>query len=164
MVPVVSAPTLAAARQAMGITDAIQVETDRALAAEQALQNELSAYGTVSSLNAEVTRAEAAEAHLQTEIDAEKARAMAAEAALGAALPTFQSGFAQTDSSGAVTVTFTTPFATACTAVVCSSTASCWNNVNRISRTSFDVVTTSPLFGGNWQRGPIGFYWVATGH
>jgi hypothetical protein len=164
MVPVVSAPTLAAARQAMGITDAIQAETDRAIAAEQNLQNELSGYGTVTSLQAEVTRAEAAEAQLQANIDAEKARAEAAEAALGAALPTFQSGFAQTDSSGAVTVTFPTAFATACTAVVTTCGQSTWANVTGISVSGFSITTTSPLFGGNWQKGPMGFYWIATGH
>jgi hypothetical protein len=164
MVPVVSAPTLAAARAAMGITDAIQVETDRALAAEQAIVNGLTIYAKEADLTAEVTRAEAAEATLQSNIDAEKARAMAAEAALGADLPGIRTGFGATDASGNATVTFSSPFPNSCDGIVANAGNDCWVNPGARTAAGFSCTTSSPLFGGNWIKGPMGFFYIAFGH
>jgi hypothetical protein len=165
MVPVVSAPTLAAARQAMGITDAIQTETDRALAAEQAIVNSLTAYAKEADLTAEVNRAEAAEANLQSELDAEIARAKAAEAALGtSSVAAMRVGFGATDASGNASVTFDTPFPNACDGVVATAGVDCWVNPTARSAAGFSCTTSSPLFGGNWIKGPMGFFYIAFGH
>jgi hypothetical protein len=165
MMPVVSAPDLATARQAMGITDAIQVETDRALAAEQAIVNGLTIYATTSALNAEISRAEAAETTLQSNIDAEKARAMAAEAALGtSSVSAMRVGFGATDASGNASVTFSTPFPNSCDGVVATAGVDCWVNPTTRTAAGFSCTTSSPLFGGNWIKGPMGFFFIAFGH
>jgi hypothetical protein len=164
MAPVVIAPDLATARRLMGIDDAIQVETDRAIAAEQNLQSEINGLVTTTQLNDEVARAKAAEAQLQANIDAEKARAMAAEAALGQSLPGMRVGFGQTDASGTAVVTFTAPFANACDGIVATADPHSWCNITGQSKTGFTCTTSSPLFGGNWIKGPIGFYYIAFGH
>lgn len=92
MLPVVQSTSLSSARDMLGVTDAIQTETDRATAAE----------------SAEQTRALAAEATLQNNITAETTRATAAETALQTSIGSnlFQDGIAVTDSSGHVRVTF----------------------------------------------------------
>jgi hypothetical protein len=165
MVPVVSAPDLASARQAMGITDAIAVETNRALAAEQAIVNGLTIYAKEADLTAEVTRAEAAEATLQSNIDAEKARAMAAEAALGtSSVAAMRVGFGATDASGNASVTFSTPFPNSCDGVVATAGVDCWVNPTTRTASGFSCTTSSPLFGGNWVKGPMGFFFIAFGH
>jgi hypothetical protein len=74
-----------------------------------------------------------------------------------------KAGTAYTDGSGAATVTFPTPF-TACDGVVaCSTSPKWWANVTSFNATSFTVITSSPLAGGQWQSGPIGFTWMAHG-
>jgi hypothetical protein len=164
MVPVVSAPTLAAARDAMGVTAAIQVETDRAIAMEQYLLSLINSPS--SALAAEIARAEAAEAALQAAIDAETARAEAAEAALGADLPNMRVGYAETDSSGYVTVTYSTPFATNTTAIACQGIGDnldCWFNVFSVSASGFQCSSATPR-QYTWIRGPAFFYYMATGY
>jgi hypothetical protein len=166
MAPVVSAPDLATARQAMGITDAIAVETDRALAAEQALQTAIDAKADKSYVDAETARAEAAEAALQSALDAEIARAKAAEAALGTAVaPIMQAGIGTSDASGTGSVTFPTPFVHSVTAVVATALGrSWWVNVPSMSNAGFTVTTSSPLAGGSWAGGPMAFNWIAIGN
>jgi nucleoid-associated protein YgaU len=166
MVPVVSAPDLATARRLMGIDDAIAVETNRALAAEQALQTEIDAKADKAYVDAETARAEAAEAALQAALDAEIARAKAAEAALGAAVaPIMQAGIGTSDASGTGSVTFPTPFVHSVTAVVATALGrSWWVNVPSMSNTGFSVTTSSPLAGGSWAGGPMAFNWVAIGN
>jgi hypothetical protein len=148
----------------MGVTAAIQAETDRAVAEEQYILTLIDG-NLRADLTAETNRAEAAEAALQAAIDAEKARAMAAEAALGAtALPGMRVGQAASDSTGSVHVTFSTPFAAACDGVVATAGLNCWINPSALTASGFTATTTSPLFGGNWQKGPMGFWYIAFGH
>jgi hypothetical protein len=165
MVPVVSAPTLQAARDAMGVTAAIQTETNRAVNEEQYILSLIDG-NLRADLTAETTRAEAAEANLQSEIDAEVARAKAAEAALGADLPGMRVGFGRTDSAGNATVTYTSPFANTTDGVVCNAETTAWINVKYSSMTAsgFQATSTSPLWGGNWYGGPMGFVYIAFGH
>ncbi|HEY2617786.1 MAG TPA: hypothetical protein VGI78_10645 [Acetobacteraceae bacterium] len=165
MVPVVSAPTLAAARDAMGITAAIQVETDRAVAMEQYLLSLINSPS--SALAAEIARAEAAEAALQTAINAETARAMAAEAALGAAsIPSFRLGTATTADSGYVTVTYSSPFSTGTSAVACQGIGDnldAWFNVFSATASGFQCSSATPR-QYTWIRGPATFYYIALGY
>lgn len=113
MVPVVGAPTLADARHAMGIDDAIQVETDRALAAEAA-----EVIARNAAIAVETARAEAAEA-------AETAARIAADAVLQAEIdggavvvPPFQSGSASVGADGHARITFPVAFPSGSSAVV----------------------------------------------
>jgi hypothetical protein len=166
MVPVVSAPTLQAARDAMGITDAIATETNRALAAEQALTN---SQVSQADLAAETSRAEAAETTLTNNLNAEITRAKAAEAALaGGAVPTVQAGHNASGADGTGTFTFAVAFPNACDAVTASATGvGWWVSITSITVTGFSVTTSSPLHGSGgagWQGGPMDFYWTASGH
>jgi hypothetical protein len=150
MAPVVGAPDLPTARQAMGITDAINAEATLRANADAA----------------ETARAEAAEATLQHNIDTialtpGPAGPTGPAGAAGSTVVQAGSGF--TDSSGAVTISFPTPFANIDGVVACSTSPKWWAAVTRYSNTDFTVITTSPLAGGSWQSGPIGFTWIARG-
>jgi hypothetical protein len=165
MMPVVSAPTLQAARDAMGVTAAIQTETDRAVAAEQGIISSLSGYATDAELAAETTRAENAEAALQNAIDAETQRAKDAETALGAVLPNMRIGQTTTDANGVANVTFSTPFANSCDGVVATSVLGCWIMPTAFTAAGFACVSRSPAFSAaNWQKGPAPFFYIAFGH
>jgi hypothetical protein len=165
MVPVVSAPTLQAARDAMGVTAAIQAETDRAVAAEQGIIASLANYATEAELQAETARAEAAETALQAAIDAETARAKAAETALGQDLPGMRVGQTTTDASGVANVTFSTPFPNSCDGVVATSVLGCWIMPTAFTAAGFACVSRSPAFSAaNWQKGPAPFFYIAFGH
>lgn len=96
MKPVVQADSISSALDLLGVTAAIQVETDRAIAAEGSMTTTQSGTNTT----------------LQANIDAEKARAMAAETALHNAIggQVFQGGLSVTDSTGHVRVTFPTAY------------------------------------------------------
>ena len=41
---------------------------------------------------------------------------------------------------------------------------STWVNLVAQTASGFTATTTSPLFGGNGQRGPMGFNYIAYGH
>jgi hypothetical protein len=151
MVPVVSAPTLAEARDAMGITDAIAAEAALRAAADAA----------------ETARAEAAEAALGHRIDTVALTPGPPGPAGTPGAPgtnIVQAGSAQTDSSGAATITFPTPFAACDGVVACAQAGRWWASVTHYDNNSFTVVTTSPLVGYSWQGGPMGFNWMAHGH
>ncbi len=163
MVPVVGAPTLALARDAMGITDSIQVETDRALAAEQVLSDAIAAEVTVretnvtdlqTALTTEANNRIAADADLQTQIDA-----------LTPSMVGAQAGAAAADSSGHVRVTFGTPFTTQCDGVSLTvrngGFGSDTTNVENVDRFGFDAWFTQA--GSPIPKPGLQFYWTAVG-
>jgi len=159
MVPVVGAADLATARQAMGITDAIEAEAIARAAAD----------------SAEATARASADATLQANIDAEIARAEAAEAALAAliaALPppaspgNVQGGSASLDASGHCHVTFGTPFATACDSFVVTGLATgVWSGAfNVANQTTTGIDVWGSIFGSRTPASGVVFFWLATGH
>lgn len=93
MKPVVQADSISDALDLLGVTDAIQVETDRAMAAEATLTT--SGSTTDANLAAEIARAEAAEAALNLQLDGN----------------TIQVGFTSTNTSGYAAVTFSRAYA-----------------------------------------------------
>jgi hypothetical protein len=80
----------------------------------------------------------------------------------------FQSGQSATDSGGTISVSFPTPFPTSCTSVVATNsdgaTGSWFISVTNVTTSGFTVTTSSPLHGGGWQGGPIGFFWMSQGN
>ncbi len=106
MAPVVSAPTIADAVDLLGLGDAAADEAAARAAADSAEQT-----ARINGDNTEKAAREAADTTLQTNIDAEKTRAMAAEAALTGGLPgKIQYGQAVTDSDGHKRVTFASAY------------------------------------------------------
>jgi len=159
MVPVVGAADLATARQAMGITDAIEAEALARAAAD----------------SAEATARASADAALQAALDAEIARAEAAEAALGAliaGLPppaspgNVQGGSASLDASGHCHITFPTPFATACDSFVVTGLAvGVWSGAfNVANQTTTGIDVWGSIFGSRTPASGVVFFWLATGH
>lgn len=146
MAPVILAPTLADARDAMGVTAAIAVETARAVAAEAA-----EAAARAAADAAEAATRLANDTTLLNALNAETARAEAAEAALQAAInaiPTvtaassFYVGTGASDSRGIFQVGWAPAFATACiTFQVYAVDATAWPS-------PFGVVS-APLLGCN---------------
>ena len=163
LLPFTTAPTLADARALLGIEDAIQVETDRALAAEANMQTQITA---------EVTRATNKENDLQSQIDAEEAARIAADNALQAQITTLGAtslkvGTNVTDSSGHLRVDFPAPFPTATTAVVTqlmnSDLSAVWLSVN-YDADGFDIWSSIPLADDAVHPIPAAFCWIATGN
>ena len=163
MQPVVMASTIAEARDLLGITDAIQTETDRALAAEAALG---------SRIDAETARAEAAETSLRNDLNAEIARAEAAEANLqsqidagGAVVPSYRAGTGTTDGSGVGSITFSPPFPSSCDSLVATLNGNPINCTIRVGGVNASggvaIVEDTDNTGG--QSG-VNFYFVAIGH
>lgn len=124
MQPVIVAPDLATARRLMGIDDAIAaavlVETNRALAAEAALQAAINA--AISSLTAlieaETARAEAKETELQNNLAQERAERIAADDAINGRIGAgggIRAGTGLSDSNGNIVITFDPSFTSACT-------------------------------------------------
>jgi hypothetical protein len=161
MLPFTTAPTLADARAMLGIDEAIQVETDRALAAEANLQtqiNDIIAGDVSGSLQSQIDteRSEriAGDANLQTQIDALSASAL-------------KIGQGVTDSSGHIRVTYPAPFPTATTAVVTqllnSDLSAVWLSVN-YDRFGFDIWSSIPLADDAVHPIPAAFCWIATGN
>lgn len=161
MQPVVMADTIAEARDLLGITDAIQAETDRAEAAEGALGTEITA---------ETTRAEAAEATLTANLNAEIARAEAAEAALQTTvngMQTSRAGTATTDSSGMAFVTFSPAFTSYCSAMVACGIGPQWlNEVScaSVTTTGGTIYCIGDTAGGTVPGVGIGVMWIAVGY
>lgn len=159
MAPVCIAATLADARAAMGITDAIGTETSRAVAAEGTL---------TTNLAAETSRAEAAETTLTTALNAEIARAEAAEAALSGGISGLgstgaKSGTGTTDGTGHVRITYPAAYATATTAFVATLDAA--------GLLGITLSVAADRFGADvwscWTYGAAApstnFYWLAMG-
>jgi hypothetical protein len=162
MAPVVIAPDLASARDAMGITAAIDAEAAARVSADNA-----EAAARAAADTAETARAEAAEATLTTNLAAEVARAEAAEAAISGSVGTFKTGNAVSDSFGNFTVTFPSAFPTSVFAVICQpiATIGAWVVLSAAATTTgFSGRTLSPDAGGDWSLGGCHFYWLATGN
>jgi hypothetical protein len=162
MAPVVIAPDLASARDAMGITAAINAEAAARVSADNA-----EAAARAAADTAETTRAEAAEAANAAAIAAETARAEAAEAAISGTVGTFKTGNAVSDGFGNFTVTFPSAFPTSVFAVVCQpiATIGAWVELSApATTTGFSGRTLSPDAGGDWSLGGLHFYWLATGN
>ncbi len=163
MVPVVRAPTLADARNLLGITDAIEVETDRALAAEAALS---------AALGAEITVRETNVADLQAALEAEAEERILQDAALQAEIDALApastsvvGGVSMADGTGHRRVTFDTPFATSCNSVVATMRYSGFGSntlqVANLDRYGFDCWITQA--GSPIPKPFEPFFWMATG-
>lgn len=162
MAPVVGAATLEDARQAMGVTDAIQAETSRAVNAETNLQTQITNEANTrhsedanlsAAITAETTRATAAESHLQDQVTGLGGTGM-------------KSGGGTTDAGGFATVSFSPAFTNACDAFVATPVVSIgmWIVVQSLSATAVTVRSMSPEVGGDWSAGNCAFTWIATGH
>jgi hypothetical protein len=184
MAPVILAPTIADAQELLGINDLIDAEALARSNADSAEQNARIAADNVernaretgdtdlyNGIVAEQNRALAAEAHLQTEIDALSGG--------GGPTPSFQSGTATITGGtvlpgGAYHLTFPTPFATACTAIVCMCSDAWWTPVSTTlwgpTFIATSVTTTGctiyakPWDGTTGYLADVPFYWIATGH
>jgi hypothetical protein len=150
MAPVVGAADLATARQAMGVTDAI--------AAEATLRANADA--------AETSRAEAAEAALGHRIDT----VALTPGPPGPAGPAgssgshiLQGGSGSTDGTGVARVTFSPAFASVQSVVCSCASTRWWASVTQYDNGGCTIITSSPLVGGSWQGGPMGFTWLALG-
>ena len=162
MQPVVRAETLEEARDLLGIDDAIQVETDRATAAEANLQTQITA---------EVARATGIEDGLRTDLDAEIARATAREDELEGmittgTIPSLQYGTGVTDGgTGMQSVTFDTAFSATPVVVATlrgSSLPAVWLAVNP-STTGFTIWSSIPLADDAVHPISAAYNWIATG-
>ena len=162
MQPVVRAETVAEARDLLGVTEAIQAETDRATAAEAGLQTQITA---------EVARATGIEDGLRTDLDAEIARATAREDELEAmiassTIPSMQTGVGVTDGgTGFVSVTFDTPFESTPVVVATlrgSALPAVFYQVD-VTSTSFTMWTSIPLADMAVHPISAAFNWIAVG-
>jgi hypothetical protein len=161
MAAVCMAPTVAAARTAMGIDDAIAAEATLRANADTA---EIAARQAADA--AEVTARNAA-------IAVETNRALAAEAALaaeiaaipGAVAVAVQGGFATTGSDGHVRITFPTPFASACTAVSVTMIGSgFFSSTSAVTSTTTGLDVWLTQAGSPIPRPNATFSWMALGH
>ena len=163
MVPVVRAPTIADAREALGINDVIGTETDRAIAAEAALS---------AAIGAEITVRETNVADLQAALEAEAEERIAQDAALQTQIDALTPGMvsvaggaASADGSGHVRVTFPTPFTSTCdgVSVTCGTAGSgpIPARVENVDRFGFDAWFTQA--GSPIPKPGLQFYWMATG-
>src|SRR3954470_6737146 len=165
MAPVVSAPTLADARNALGVTEAIAQEAlDRAAAdsaeastrasQDTAISDYVVAADTVlqNNIDAEKTRAEAAEADLQSQID-------------GGSVTQFRVGGGITDGSGVGGIAFSPAFPTACDSVVMTVGGTGINCTIRAAGVSASGCTAQVEDTDN-TGGVAGapFYYIAAGH
>jgi hypothetical protein len=183
MAPVILAPTIADAQELLGINDLIDAEALARSNADSAEQN-----ARIAADNAEAAARAAADTTLQANIDAERTRALAAEAHLqteidalsggGGPTPSFQSGTATIPGGtalpgGAYHLTFPTPFATACTAIVCMCSDAWWTPVSTtlwgptfiatsVTNTGCTIYA-KPWDGTTGYLADVPFYWIATG-
>jgi len=155
MLPVVGALSLQQARDLMGVTDAIQAAVG-AIALMPGPSGPAGPQGPVGPVGPQGSAGASA----------------ANSTALSLTNPGWwidnntgfllQFGFAGTDASGHATVGFARGYSSSVIAVLATS-ATAWANVSGITNGGFAVNTKSPLATGNWDFGPIGFWWVALG-
>jgi hypothetical protein len=161
MAPVVSAPTIADAVDLLGLGDASASEAAARAAADSAEQS-----ARIAADNAEATTRGNADTTLQANIDAERTRAMAAEAALTGGLPgKIQYGQNVTDSDGHKRVTFGSAYSSN-PAVSITQTGSAYDVVSVVATsntTGFDVWLAFPGTSAPTPAGPRPFYWMAIG-
>jgi len=145
MAPVVEAATIADAQNLLGMTDAIQTETDRATAAEATLQNK--------------------DTDLQNQITAEVNRATAAENAIQHQLGggAFQSGFRSTNSSGYDGVTFPNAYTTLDNPFVMLQTW--YGSLQSVSLVVETTPTGFQVWASDASGSPvaIGYMWISFG-
>jgi hypothetical protein len=162
MAPVVAAPTIADALVMLGIDDLIAAEASARAAADSAEQaariatdNVLTGLttGLRTDLDAEVARALAAEADLQDQIDGTP----------GA--PLVQSGYASTDGTGTHAVTFPTPFGAPPVVVATvrgTALPAFWLAVDATA-TGFTIWASIPLADMAVHPAPVAYNWIAAG-
>src|SRR4051812_48677100 len=161
MAPVVAAPTIADAVALLGLDDAGASEAAARAAADSAEQT-----ARIAADNAETSARTAADTTLQTNIDAEKTRAMAAEAALTGGLPgKIQNGYTITDADGHKRVTFALSFSgnPAVFVTQVGSTYDVTSAVATTNTTGFDVWLAFPGSGAPTPAGSRSFFWMAIG-
>lgn len=165
MAPVVSAPTIADARNLLGFDDAIAQEAaDRAAAdsAEQAAR--------IAADTAETTRATAREDDLVQAVLDEQARAQDAESALqdqidGGTASEYRFGSGVTDGSGAGGITFSPAFPSACDSVVMTvggTGINCTIRATGVSAAGCTAQVEDTDNTGGVASAP--FYYFAAGH
>lgn len=146
MLPVVGAATIDDAVAALGLTDLVQDETDRATAAESTL---------TTNLNAEITRATTAEAAFANAVTANNPHVV------------LQAATASTDSTGHVRVTFATSYSALFNVgVVCTMQATGFDVVsfNAVpDHTGFDCWASILSGGSVVSAGIRSFSWFAIG-
>jgi hypothetical protein len=163
MAPVVAAPTIADAVEALGIDDLIAAEAAARAAADSAEQaariaadNVLTGLttGLRTDLNNEITRATNRENDLQDQIDD-----------VAAAVHLVQAGSAATDGTGTHVVTFATPYSTPPIVVATvrgTALPAFWLAVNATT-TGFTIWASIPLADMTVHPAPLGFNWIAAG-
>jgi hypothetical protein len=183
MAPVVIAPTIADAVNLLGIQDLVDTETNRAIAAEQALQTAINGKANQTDLTAEVNRAEAAEATLTTNLNNEIARAEAAENNLQSQIDgnsgdiasgANRKGTVTTSGGGGMTVTYDSPFPMGTDQVFCQLVTTFgsqigWVVPSNLTATGFDALiyqipSGSSLTGVSITPLDGTFHYLAYGH
>jgi hypothetical protein len=163
MTPVVGAPTIADAVNLLGLGGgSVSAEAAARSTADSAEQGaRIAADNAITSnLNDEINRASAAEGNLQSQISGLPS------------LPTqplppgysFRFGNTVSDSGGHFSAVFTPPFPAAVDTVITTTVVSWWAGVTTQSAGGFSGITSSPLAGGNWNKGPQAVSWLALGH
>jgi hypothetical protein len=183
MAPVVAAPTIADALVLLGLSGgSVADEAAARAAADSAEQLARIAADTLeantratnitdlqTALTTEANNRIAADAALQAEIDALTPGGGGGAIAVQAGTATIPLAAV----AGMVAITFPTPFATACTAVVCTCSDVNWAGVTAVAAPTFVVLnkttTGANVYGSPWDPGvgitlPIVFNWVAVGH
>jgi hypothetical protein len=170
MAPVVSAPTISDALELLGIDDLIAAEAAARSAADSAEQT-----ARIAADTAETNARTAADTTLQANIDAEVARATAAEAALAGGALGGGSGYANiaggnlmqwgsaATSGGSAAVTFPIAFPVACQSVTATTYANSLNIVIRIASVATNAFGVITVDTSNTGGKDTGFFWSAFG-
>jgi hypothetical protein len=170
MAPVIAAPTIPDAVHLLGLDDVVSGSDLSA-----AITTESNA--RIAADNAEIAARTAADTTLQTNIDAEKTRAMAAEAAITGGALSGGSGYAHiaggnlmqwgsgtAAAGGAGGVTFPIAFPAACQSVQATLSANALNLTIRVASVSAASFTVFVEDTSNTGGKPSAFFWVALGH
>jgi hypothetical protein len=170
MAPVIAAPTIPDAVHLLGLDDVVSgADLSAAITTESNAR--------IAADAAEVTARTNADTTLQTNIDAEKTRAMAAEAAItGGALSggagyahiaggnIIQWGAGTAAAGGTGGVTFPVAFPAACQSVQATLSANALNLTIRVASVSAASFTVFVEDTTNTGGKPSAFFWVALGH